>query len=168
MSYKVYFSLITALFLAMGYRLFVLTRERAETDQLIKEVKWKNHRLQIVNKNIYYLLALEKQIDAVRYYFNRQQISNVAVYGMDGVGKACVQLLMNAGINVCYGIDKNKNISFEYAQIRQIENIDEQADLIIVAAEVYFKEISETIQTGIPIRKLSEVSEEILVTSHNY
>lgn len=168
MGYRIYSVFMTVIFLILLYRLLVIIKEKVEVEKINKEIKWKNYRLQIINKNIYYIFILANQKEAIKNYFNRHQIDNVSIYGMNEVGKACVQLFVDAGVNVCYCIDKNTNILNEYVEIRQVENIDDQADIIIVATEMYFKEINESIKTGIPIRKLSEVLEEVLVTSHKY
>lgn len=168
MVYRLYLTIITVICLSVIYKLIMAINEKAETDRINQDIKWKNFRFQIINKNLYYLYALEKKENDIREYFDRQQIYNVAIYGMDEIGKGFVQRFMNAGVNVCYGIDKNNNIPFDLIEIRQVENIDDQIDLIIVAAEMYFKEISNSIKGKVPIRKLSEVCEEILVISHQY
>lgn len=168
MIYRLYFIIITITCLIVVYKLITTIQEKKESDEINQDIKWNNFRLQIKNKNLYYLYALEKKEEEIQNYFNRQRVHNVAVYGMDEIGKGFVQRLMNAGVRVCYGIDRSNNVVSDLIEIKQVENIDNQMDIIIVAAEVYFVEIRDSIKVKVPIRKLSEVCEEILVASQGY
>ncbi len=168
MIYRLYFIIITIVCIYVIYRLIIVVRENKEINEINREILWNNFKLQTKNKNLYYLYVLEKKEDEIRKYFYRHQLYNIAVYGMDEIGKGFVQQFINAGIEVCYGIDRSNNIVFDLVEIRQVENIDDQMDIIIVAAEMYFSEIKDSIKIKVPIRKLSEVCEEILVASQGY
>lgn len=165
MKCKIFFSSIIGVCLIIIYKLKLNIKRKNEIN---KELKWKNFKLEKSNKSLCYLYLLNKKDNNIKKYFDRQKIKTVAVYGMNEIGKAFVETFLDAGINICYGIDKNTNISFSAIEIRQVENIDDQMDMIIVTAEAYFEEISGLLKVKAPVRKLNELLEEILLVSYDY
>lgn len=168
MGYKLYSILVSFFSLFQKARINKVIREKDEIIEINKKLEWDIFKLQTINKNLHYIYILSQNEKDIRNYFLRQKINKVVIYGMNEVGKAAARLLINAGVNVCYGIDRNSNIVCDDLEIRQAENIDDIMDIIIVSAEVYFTEIKENVGNKAVVCKLSELLEEILITSHNY
>ena len=86
---------------------------------------------------------------------------------MGKLGIVLEKYLANTQIKVCYGIDRNKNLSNDSIEIRTIEGVSNDMDMIIVTAEYYFYEIQENLSriVNVPVVRLSNLLEEVLLVA---
>lgn len=140
-----------------------INREKKENDDL-KIMLIKGH---IVNKNLAYLSLLYEDAERIERYLNNQHIFTVGIYGMGKLGIVLEKYLANTQIKVCYGIDRNKNLSNDSIEIRTIEGVSNDMDMIIVTAEYYFYEIQENLSriVNVPVVRLSNLLEEVLLVA---
>lgn len=96
-------------------------------------------------------------------YFEDNNYSNIAIYGMGYVGETLVEELKNTNIRIEYGIDQNAiNISMDLPVVT-LEDKLREVDVIVVTAVTYFDTISYALQKKIscPIISLENILYEI-------
>ncbi len=150
---------------------FSLPKMKSEKNEVLNDlytVKQKNYKLQMANKNYYCLYSLKGREQDIKDYFQRQKIDKVVIYGMDSIGKGLARLLINADINVCYGIDRNPNIKCDFLKVFSLSEIDCKGSVIIVTPEIYYNDIVNSLGENARTIKMSEILEEILLSSKSF
>lgn len=82
---------------------------------------------------------------SVSEFFKDNGYSSVAIYGMKELGEALLHELRANGIDVKYGIDKNRSIIVPGLEIFSLEDELEDVDVIVVTAIHYFEDVGEQI-----------------------
>ena len=92
-------------------------------------------------------------------YFEKQGYKEIAIYGMHFAGETLAEELLESGIIVRYGIDKNADKIYADFDIVTPDSTLEQVDVIVVTAITYFNEIEEMLnkKTDIPIISLEDI-----------
>lgn len=145
----------------------LLLARRAEAMTESERIKKELYKVQISNRNLQYLLLADGAEEKIRMFFNKQGWSRVAVYGVNGIGHIVIQRLLCSGVNICYGIDRNPNAKSDDIKVVQMEQIQPDIDVIIVAPEQEFVNIEQKISeySSAKIVRLSSLIEEVLLQS---
>lgn len=96
-------------------------------------------------------------------YFEKNNYSRIAIYGMSYVGETLVDELRGTNITVAYGIDKNADSLYADVDIVSMEDELEEVDAIVVTAITFFDEIEEMLSSKVdcPIISLEDVLYEV-------
>ena len=82
-------------------------------------------------------------------YFIENNYKKIAIYGMSYVGKALVNELKNSDVEICYGIDQNKNIFSSEIKIVSMEDCLENVDAIVVTPMWAYTQIEREIRAKV-------------------
>lgn len=95
-------------------------------------------------------------------YFKKNDYKKIAVYGMSYAGQTLVDELMNTGIEVAYGIDRNGSI-YSDVEICSMEDELGEVDAVVVTAITFFDDIEEKLSEKMdcPIISLEDVLYEV-------
>lgn len=96
-------------------------------------------------------------------YFHREEIKEIAIYGMSYVGERLYDELKDSDINISYCIDRNADNVCVEADVISPEDDLPPVDAIIVTAITYFEEIEEklSLKTRARILSLEDILYEI-------
>lgn len=104
-------------------------------------------------------LLLKQHNKNIAEYLIKRNYKKVAIYGMGQLGELLFRELEGSGVEVVYGIDRNKDHSDYGIEIYSPEQKLPCADIIIVTAVTYYSEILWSLrgQAGCPIESLENV-----------
>lgn len=127
--------------------LFTILREssikedREELNRIIDD----RNKIAAINR-VWVMIVNAKQSDYdVSEFFKINGYRSVAIYGMKELGCALFNELKAKGIDVKYGIDKNRLITVPGLKIYSLGDELEDVDVIVVTAIHHFEEIGEQI-----------------------
>lgn len=104
-----------------------------------------------------------KQIDvSFSSWFEENDFKRIAVYGMGKIGQLFVDELMDSGIEVYYGIDKNC-IKSSKVRVKGIEEEWDDVDIVVVTAMAEFESIKCLLRKKVncPIVSLEDIIYEL-------
>lgn len=102
---------------------------------------------------------IQKQGRNLAPYFKQKGYKNVAIYGMAELGEYLYDELKNAGIHVCYGIDRRaEKLDFQIPIMKPEDELFE-VDAVIVTAVAFMEEIAESLSKKLeaPIISIEDV-----------
>lgn len=99
--------------------------------------------------------ATKQEGKSVADYLKSEGIKTVAIYGMSFIGQRLIEELRDSGIEVKYGIDKNRDRIYTDIDIVTPEDNIEEVDVIIVTAFYFFNEIEDLLMKKTDSRILS-------------
>lgn len=79
-------------------------------------------------------------------YFKKNNIKNIAIYGMSHLGQRFREELRNSDINIKYVIDKNVKDTFSDLKIISPDDDFEPVDMIVVTAVYYYENIKNIVE----------------------
>lgn len=135
-----------------------------ERDKMHYLKNWGIH--QSINWNLQRIMYFADKMELLKKYLKEEKINKIVVYGMGVVGKTFVEQMEKNDIAICYGIDQAKvNTEIEVRKPEQVEN---DIDIILVTAEIYYQEIYQTLKekVDVPIVPLSQFLDEVKLTMH--
>ena len=129
-------------------------------DFLEKEVEKYKANYELLDK---WLFIIENQKN-VSEYLSKKKYKNIAIYGFSSIGKHLYTELKKEKFNIKYVFDQNTSLKYESLKIKQIEDIRDDVDVIIVTAIFYYDEIRNMLGDKVkcPIISLREIIEEII------
>lgn len=162
---------VIVMFIGVLFLLLTILINKSQKSMYNNEIEKLKIRLskgQIVNKNLTYLCLIRDDAERIEKYLVNQHISVVGIYGMGKVGIVLENYLEKTNIKICYGIDQNRNLKNDNIEIRTIDEISNDMDMIIVTAEYYYQDIQKNLCTlgNVPVVKLSNLLEEILMVPY--
>lgn len=119
--------------------------------------QWKN----MSNKHLALMLLfnqwlLKKQEGkSIVEYFHKNEIKNIAIYGMSYVGERLYDELKNTDIEVKYAIDKNADNLYADVNVMLPSEELPEVDAIIVTPISYYYEIKEMLSAKVDYRIIS-------------
>ena len=108
-------------------------------------------------------VRIKQEGKKIESYFERENIKEIAIYGMSYAGRALVEELAGSKIAVKYAIDRNANNILSDIDIIEPEDLFDKVDAIVVTAIQSFEEIKKTLSEKIdcPILSLENILYEI-------
>lgn len=108
-------------------------------------------------------LLLKQQNKNIADYFIRRNYKKIAIYGMGQLGETLFQELVRSGVEVVFGIDRNKEHLDCGIDLYFPEEKMPHADVIIVTAVTYYSEIVWSLgrQVECPIESLENIIAEL-------
>lgn len=96
-------------------------------------------------------------------WFEDKGYKKIAIYGMSYAGETLVNELMQTGIQVAYGIDRNAEQMYAEVDVVTMEDELEEVDVIVVTAITFFDEIEEKLseKMNCPIVSLEDILYEV-------
>lgn len=107
---------------------------------------------------------IQKQGRNLAPYFKQKGYKNVAIYGMAELGEYLYDELENAGIHVCYGIDRRaEKLDFQIPIMKPEDELIE-VDAVIVTAVAFMEAITESLSKKVnaPIISIEDVLNSLL------
>lgn len=103
-------------------------------------------------------IRLKQQGYSLSYYFEKQQLRKVAIYGMGYLGCCVYDELKSAGVTIPYVIDKNSN-HLERLRVMRPENDLDAVDAVVITVAKEENELKEYLKTrcSYKIMQLSEI-----------
>lgn len=108
----------------------------------------------------YQWIQMRQKGKKVEAYLKNCHIHTAAIYGMGDMGKILYEELKDSGIEVAYGIDKNKSVSgIDGLPVISLSETLPRADLIIVTPVYFYVGIKQELKkiTDIPVVSLEEL-----------
>lgn len=99
--------------------------------------------------------ATKQEGKSVADYLKGEGVKTVAIYGMSFMGQRLYEELKDSGIEIKYGIDKNRDKISADIDIVTPEDDLEEVDVIIVTAFYFFNEIEDFLMGKTDSRILS-------------
>ncbi|WP_034465539.1 hypothetical protein [Butyrivibrio proteoclasticus] len=123
----------------------VALREASICDDRKELNKLKDEKEKLIEFNRIWNQWLDSKLSGKKIsdYFRSHGYEKVAIYGIKELGIALFKELEQQGIDVRYGIDKNKSVSVEGLTVVSPEDKLEDVDVVVVTAIHYFGEIAE-------------------------
>ncbi len=143
---------------SLGWLLHVILSEKKFRD--LRETSDKHLDLYLLmNKWVNLKQSGKSIIDHLR----DKGYKNIAVYGLNYVGKTLINELKDSDITIAYGIDKNKDIDLIDIPIVSPEDDLIDVDAVIVTPISFFDEIAEVLEkkVGCPILSISNILEDV-------
>lgn len=88
-------------------------------------------------------------------YFKKNNVKNIAIYGMRELGVALIEELKNSEISVCYGIDKDAANIFVGVDVFSPDEELREVDMVVVTAIQSFGVIEEIVNNKLKCRVVS-------------
>lgn len=127
-----------------------------------QSVYWTWNRLERTTANFKILkkwFELKQQSKNIKEYFIRNQYYRVAVYGLSDLGIYLLRELNDNGLQVVYGVDRRaEKLEMDVPVFTLQDNLP-GADVIIVTAVYFFRQIDEELRTKVecPVISLEDV-----------
>ena len=96
-------------------------------------------------------------------YFEANEYTNIAIYGMNYVGQTLYRELENSLITIKYAIDQNAENIYADCEVLTMEDDLENVDAVIVTPIYYFDEIERKLREKIdcPIISVEDIVYEV-------
>lgn len=104
-------------------------------------------------------LMIKQEGKSLDEYFEKNGYKTVAIYGMGEMGNRLYEELKNTNIEVKYAVDKNATSLYSELEVKELEDLLPEVDVVVVTATFAFNEISEKISDkfACPIISLEDV-----------
>ena len=133
-----------------------------ENEQYFKALRWE----QTISQTLYEILLVSSIQNKIKPVLNEQGYKRIVIYGLGKTGRAFLDLMKKNDIEVVCCIDKNKSIVLENTKvIHSLDELDCNADVIVVTVELEFNEIAQKIRevTDIPVVLIRDLLENVLL-----
>lgn len=123
------------------------------------------HWRELVDKNYVLFLLMNKWMKTkqegkhIKEYLEKNGYKSVVVYGMSHVGKCLMEELKDCAVEVKYAVDRNVAAICPGIDIYTPEDSLPEADVMIVTAVYYYKEIYDALKDKVayPIVSLEDI-----------
>ena len=97
------------------------------------------------------------------FYFEKNGYKKIAIYGMSYAGETLIDELRDTNIEIAYGIDKRADLLYADLDIVTIDDLEDDADVIVVTAITFFDEIERVLSSKVncPIVSLEDILYEL-------
>lgn len=112
-----------------------------------------------------YFLWLQLDSEKLLSWFRENEYYEIAVYGINYLGKSLCNKLQNTDIEVKYGIDRNAENIYENIAVYKLGEELESVDAVIVTAFFWFDVIRDQLKKYLqcPVLSLEDVLKEIIL-----
>lgn len=144
------------------YATILITDREVDKEYIAQAFKWK----EMANKNHYIIcllsrmLHLKQQGIKIEKFFIKSGYKKIVIYGMGFLGQRFYDEMKESSVEIVGVVDKNSKVILDQGSIySSVEDLSENADVIVITAITYFHEIKKEIRKTslIPIISLEEV-----------
>lgn len=136
--------------------------KKVESEKLNKMRAMSNKHLELF-KMMSQWVKVKQEGKNLSSYFERNEYTKIAVYGMSYAGEALVNELENSTVTVAYGIDRNADSLYADVDIVSMDDDLTEVDAVVVTAITFFDEIEEKLSEKMdcPIISLEDILYEV-------
>ena len=138
MDNVIVFFICALLIIVICWLIYIVNKKSREIHRLSED--YEKNKLYFNILNIWF--SQFQKGKKISDYLKRNNYNKVAVYGMNALGERLISELDQEGIEVACVIDRSPYILGEFNLIKPDDPLPE-IDMIIVAAEYYYNEISQ-------------------------
>lgn len=108
-------------------------------------------------------LFLKQHEKSLEEYFVNNQYKSVAIYGMGELGNRLYDELENSSIHVKYVVDKEAMSVFSKVDVRELDEITDDIDVVVVTAFFAMEDIQPLVEDKVscPVISLEDVVYEL-------
>ena len=106
----------------------------------------------IISQCLFDILLIQNMSIDVKGFLKKHGINKIAIHGMGKLGKAFLSMLIKSGVDVVYGVDRDRNIEIENFDLKHsINEMTAEVDIVVITSELSYRDIDREIKTVIDV-----------------
>ena len=153
---KKFFMTLFNIVLGIGVGFLIAKNKEIKNIHKLQEMSDKHLRLFMLMSQ---WVKVKQEGHDISTYFCSKGYRRIVVYGMSYIGENLILELKNSEVQILYGADVRRTGNYAGIRIVQPDEIQDDADIIVVTAITFFDEIEENLSKKVtcPIISLDDI-----------